>query len=217
MSNCGTLMDRCWTNRRFVSVMRTLRRHRTLSLKIAFPVLIVKDILLHNKPHELEIGSELSSHAGAGGAFIIIGVLIRLWARGHFEKGRLFTTGPYSVIRHPLYFGSFMILIGTLLQLNSWLNWFVALPLFVFFHGIAIAYEERSAAEQFGAEWVAYASATPALIPSVRSIFSRLGSEQWQLRRLIRTGEYISAMLSLSIPVLIEATENIVFERIPKV
>ena len=67
-----------------------------------------------NKPHELALGNELSAHAAAGIIFLVSGVLIRFWARGHFERVRLFTTGPYALVRHPLYLGSLFIVVGVL-------------------------------------------------------------------------------------------------------
>lgn len=41
---------------------------------------------------------------------------IRIWAAGHLEKGREVTrSGPYRVVRHPLYIGSVVIAGGVAL------------------------------------------------------------------------------------------------------
>lgn len=196
----------------FDVIMNRLRKYRTLSITIIFPILIGINILLGNKPHELAFGDELSAHAAVGLIFVIIGVLMRLWARGHFERGRLFTTGPYALIRHPLYLGSLLVVVGVLCQFNGWVNWVVALPLFVLFHGIAIVYEERSLAKKYGHAWNSYASHVPPLIPSLGS-FLRMGmSEKWQWRRILHTGEFGTMLIALGLPILIEVLEDVVFE-----
>jgi hypothetical protein len=40
-------------SRRFASVLKRLKKRRTLALKIAFPALIIGNILNREKPHEL--------------------------------------------------------------------------------------------------------------------------------------------------------------------
>lgn len=41
---------------------------------------------------------------------VAAGLLLRLWARGHLERGVPITqTGPYAYVRHPLYVGSFVL------------------------------------------------------------------------------------------------------------
>lgn len=48
------------------------------------------------------------------------GEMMRIWAAGHLEKGREVTrSGPYRWTRHPLYFGSTIIAIGTIIAARS--------------------------------------------------------------------------------------------------
>ena len=199
---------------KFDSILNQLRKRRTLSLKIAFPILIGKDIVMGNKPHELAISTELSWYAVAWARFVLAGVWIRLWARGHFAREGLFTTGPYALVRHPLYLGSLMIVVGVLFQLNGWVNWVIILPLFSLFHGIAIIYEERTLASRFGFIWSSYASRVPSLVPSLCSLSNTGRSEKWQLGRFLRTHEFFTTVMALSLPFLIELLEDVVFEGI---
>jgi protein-S-isoprenylcysteine O-methyltransferase Ste14 len=50
----------------------------------------------------------------------VAGELLRLWAAGHIEKGREITTsGPYRLIRHPLYLGSSVLGAGFAIASHS--------------------------------------------------------------------------------------------------
>lgn len=48
-----------------------------------------------------------------GMALLVGGLLLRSWAAGVIEKQSvLAVTGPYALVRHPLYLGSFLIALG---------------------------------------------------------------------------------------------------------
>jgi protein-S-isoprenylcysteine O-methyltransferase Ste14 len=57
----------------------------------------------------------------AGALVGAIGLWIRARAAGHLHKQEvLTTTGPYAYTRNPLYFGSFILAIGTAVAAHSW-------------------------------------------------------------------------------------------------
>lgn len=59
--------------------------------------------------------------------------------RGH----RVISTGPYAFVRHPMYSGTVLFLVGAPLLLGSW--WGVAMsPLFAVLFAVRIAIEERA-------------------------------------------------------------------------
>lgn len=202
-------------DREFVdSLLNRIRKWRTRSLKIAFPLLIMENVLTGDKPRELCPWEGVSAVAVIGAILVLAGALLRLWARGHFQRGRLFKSGPYGVVRHPLYLGSFLIVVGVLCQLNDWVNWVVIIPLFALFYGSAIIYEERSLEKRFGRQWQRYKSRVPAFIPWGRGWPSKARPYRWQWNRYLRTGELITTLMILSIPFLIELLKDFVFEGV---
>jgi protein-S-isoprenylcysteine O-methyltransferase Ste14 len=59
--------------------------------------------------------------------------------RGH----RVVTTGPYAIVRHPLYFGALFYIAGTSLALGSW-SGLAMVPIFAVLLGIRIGVEEET-------------------------------------------------------------------------
>jgi hypothetical protein len=81
----------------------------------------------------------------------------------------LTTTGMYSVVRHPLYVGNYIIILGLTMELHVW--WLVLLVTC----GYALYYERIMLAEEaflrgrFGERFEQWATATPAFIPRFRA------------------------------------------------
>ena len=113
---------------------------------------------------------------------ILLGLTTRIFASGFVLKNKeLSTTGPYAFMRHPLYTGNIMILIGLCL-INGFLWSFIsAFIFFWFYYPTAIEYEDRKLKSLFPDAWEEWASITPALIPKIDlkntmngNIFSKL-------------------------------------------
>src|SRR5690554_3341927 len=64
----------------------------------------------------------------AVGVFLVVlGSLVRIYASGYIIKNKLLATeGPYSLVRHPLYTGNLLILLGFTLACGRWWAWLVA-------------------------------------------------------------------------------------------
>lgn len=76
----------------------------------------------------------------------------------------LICTGPYALVRHPIYTGLLLALIGTVLFVGKWRALIALVPLVVaIFRKIAI--EERFMSEQFGDTYARYRAQVPALVP----------------------------------------------------
>jgi protein-S-isoprenylcysteine O-methyltransferase Ste14 len=97
-------------------------------------------------------------------------VLGRMWGISTTREVRLLPdhqlvkSGPYRLLRHPMYSGWWLALIGAVLIYRTWiLVLLLAFSLLVFVRRARL--EERVLAEKFGAEWQAYAASTKSLIP----------------------------------------------------
>jgi protein-S-isoprenylcysteine O-methyltransferase Ste14 len=87
---------------------------------------------------------------------------------GLYHDHALVTTGPYAIVRHPIYASLLAILLCTLLLLTPW-QW-IALSLALFIAGteIRVRSEEQLLASRFGEEFEVYRKSVPAYIPFVR-------------------------------------------------
>ena len=120
-------------------------------------------------------------------SLILLGIATRMYASGFVLKNKeLSTTGPYDFVRHPLYTGNIMILIGLCL-INGFFWSFVTAFIFLwFYYPTAIEYEDRKLKSLFPDTWEEWASMTPALMPKMDlngKIFSRLDLRSWSLKK----------------------------------
>jgi|TARA_B100001105_G_C22344890_1_gene422992 hypothetical protein len=111
---------------------------------------------------------------------VFLGLSLRLYASGFVLKNKeLSTTGPYAFVRHPLYTGNVLILIG--ISFATSLPWAIACSIlfFWFYYPPAIEYEDRKLKSLFPDTWDAWSSQTPALIPTTIHDFN-LSSWSWK-------------------------------------
>lgn len=75
------------------------------------------------------------------------------------------TSGLYSVVRHPLYLGNFMIWLGIALSIRSW--WFVGITtlLYWIYYERIIFTEEEFLRRKFGADYLKWADEIPPFFP----------------------------------------------------
>lgn len=123
------------------------------------------------------------------------------------------TTGLYSVVRHPLYLGNYLIGLGVMLV---WINWWVPLVytlfFWVYYERIMVA-EERYLEGKFGDRFRRWAVSTPAFIP--RFSQWRRPSLPFSVRSVLRR-EYTGLMVVVLLHSAIEVTEHIWMEGRPK-
>jgi len=119
---------------------------------------------------------------GAGAGLILLGGLFRFWAarycgkrRPETPERRLATTGPYALLRNPLYAANMLIAAGFMLLAHTW--WLV--PLFLLYavirHNQVVKREERSLERRFGEEYLLYKKAVPRWLPNPLRLFRTRG------------------------------------------
>ena len=110
----------------------------------------------------------------------IAGLVIRIYTIGtaapstsgrNREKqiaASLNTTGIYSIVRHPLYFGNYLMWAGVMMfTLNFSFFIIVSLLFWIYYERIMFA-EERFLERRFGNQFHEWAAKTPAFLPSLR-------------------------------------------------
>jgi protein-S-isoprenylcysteine O-methyltransferase Ste14 len=79
---------------------------------------------------------------------------------------QLIAGGPYALVRHPMYFGWWVALLGALLVYRTWiLALLLVMSLAAFYRRARL--EEATLGARFGAEWQAYVERAKFLIPFI--------------------------------------------------
>ncbi len=112
-----------------------------------------------------------------GAALAAAGLLFTAWARIHLGRNwsgtvtvkhdhELITSGPYALVRHPIYTGLLLAFMGSALARGE-SRGVLAVLIVLLALWRKLKLEERWMREQFGAQYEAYSSRVAALIPFV--------------------------------------------------
>jgi protein-S-isoprenylcysteine O-methyltransferase Ste14 len=114
---------------------------------------------------------------GIGAALTVIGLAFAVWARYHLgrnwsgvitvkEDHALIRTGPYAIVRHPIYSGLLLAIIGSALA-RGHIGAMLAIAFMLYAVLRRVNIEERWMSETFGRAYADYKTKTPALVPFV--------------------------------------------------
>jgi protein-S-isoprenylcysteine O-methyltransferase Ste14 len=123
---------------------------------------------------------EIPAAGIAGVAATLCGLFIASWSRialGRYwsdkvilqTEHQLIRTGPYSYMRHPLYSGVLLAVLGTAVVLGE-IRGLVSFTVLLINYMIKAKREERILAERFGAEFNHHIERTGFLLPKVRRL-----------------------------------------------
>ena len=110
-----------------------------------------------------------------GAALTAAGLLFAVWAREHLGRNwsrsvsikqghELITTGPYAVVRHPIYTGILTGFLGMAIAISQVRGFIVFVVIFLVFW-LKLRMEEEWMRSQFGETYATYARQTAALVP----------------------------------------------------
>jgi protein-S-isoprenylcysteine O-methyltransferase Ste14 len=144
-----------------------LFRHRTtLPLPVAIAILAIRP----------GSASGSAALAGSGVAVTVLGELIRLWGVRHIgvisrtrsdRVGPLVATGPFAIVRNPLYVGNILLWVGFALTARlAWLAPVILVLLGAEYHAI-VRWEERLLESRLGDAYRTYAARVPRWMPAL--------------------------------------------------
>jgi protein-S-isoprenylcysteine O-methyltransferase Ste14 len=175
--------------RGFAHILRELRYNEVARQGLAVILILVYALTSQAGPATAAIGMTAA----------MLGMLIRLYASGYIMKNReLAQTGPYALVRHPLYTGNILLVAGFAIANTSLWAIPATILFFWFYYPTAIEYEDRKLHGIFGQAWKDWAGRTPALMPRFVNL-AGMKSGQWSLAKSLRkNGEILIAVFVLA-------------------
>ena len=169
---------------------RNLKRIYKLRVYFYIPPLLVMTFYFWNE-YENDLITLLF------GPFLLgLCLVIRIWATKHigrrisrkYKNGRilhLVTTGPYSLVRNPLYIGNILAVMG--LCVLSELFWFMPMVFayFILLYSLVVRYEEYKLSVLFRREYEIYCQKVPRWIPRF-SMYQRPKEEGFTWTKALR-------------------------------
>ena len=150
--------------------------------------------------------------------FVSLGHLIRARTVGRRElhtsgrnrsqqvASRLNTRGWYSMVRHPLYFGNFLIWIGLAFFLGNWYLIVIFCLLFWLYYERIMFAEEQFLERKFGSYFLAWSEQVPAFFPNYKKFQASENAFSW---RIVFKNEYpgvLSTMTSFLFLLILKRT-----------
>ncbi len=179
----------------------SLSESRIRHTRIFCAVLIPLTILIAPHCPENSLLHELLEFGGH--VFVSVGVLLRIFATvyiGGKKNETIATDGPFSIVRNPLYVGTFFASLGLAMLTASFLMIAIVTIAFCLYYRVTVLREETFLREAFGADYHTYSARVPRWMPA-----PRLWSEPAQLTinpYFVRQAVLDASVLLLTIPLL---------------
>ncbi len=152
-----------------------------------------------------------------GFALVALGMIIRIvsreWKAIHL-KGGLVTSGPYAIVRHPMYIGSLISGLGLCTVMGSLLFAAVFVIAYTFTHRSISFAEERFLVKQWPDQFKAYKSNVPAFFPNPVKLPRLIAAEKpWKTLTRNAVKRELGTICGFSVAaLLLEVREDFVVE-----
>jgi protein-S-isoprenylcysteine O-methyltransferase Ste14 len=166
-----------------IAALRTKQtaRRESIGSRLAYTVLFVAGGFMLGKPQFLGPALEQRVHPHTFGWYLVglalllaglgFTIVARVWLGRNWsgtvtlkEDHELIRSGPYALVRHPIYTGLLIALIGTAIVVGRWRALVGLVP---FLAGLLLKMrkEEQFMTEAFGEQYARYRDEVPALVP----------------------------------------------------
>lgn len=146
----------------------------------------------------------------------------RLWSLMYisgYKSNTVITEGPYSMVRHPLYFFSLIGMVGIGLASENILILGLIVVFYIIYYPFTIMAEEKKLTNKFGQEYIEYTKRVPRFIPKL-SLYHEPEFYTITIKKLARN--FVEAMLLVWVFALLSFIEMLqnwgvlhVFFRVP--
>ncbi len=124
------------------------------------PFLVIGLILNMAAPSLFRAGGPSIGVKAISTVALIAGIIVWIWSvvliLTSVPRGRLITSGPYAVVKHPLYTGVSLLVIPSVgLLFNSWLGVLIGIGMYIGSR-IFAPEEEEALSKTFGLRWDEY-------------------------------------------------------------
>lgn len=151
-----------------------MRVRRAAGARLVF--LVVALVLIRVKALRGDTENHGPWTSGIGLALFFAGLAFAVWARVHLGRNwgmpmsqkadpQLVTSGPYRLVRHPIYSGMILALIGTAVAVSYY--WLTLAALLTGYFVYSATREERYMTERFPDAYPAYKRSSKMLIPFI--------------------------------------------------
>ncbi len=141
-----------------------IERRVAISFAMFALVIAVHAVIFRQQPHD--VLAVANPYVATGLSLLLAGLAIRSWAAGTLRKYKqLITTGPYALVRNPLYFGSFLMMAGFCTLIGNALVAALVIGPMIVLYWLAIRDEEQLLTRFFPDQWPTYAARVPRFLP----------------------------------------------------
>lgn len=155
----------------------------------------------------------------SGIAFILLGQIFRASSRGYKSENSgsghsLIQSGPYALVRNPMYLGILFIGLGTVLVLFNWWILVVFLCIFIWRYLFLIFKEEKKLLAMFPQDYEDYRQKVPRLLPPPAAVLQKDIVEYLPLKLSWLKKEIGSILAVLLIVLFLEGWKDVKSEGI---